>query len=72
MPRIVKERQKIFLGDIVREGGLEYDAMTGMIEGTRASGRHRKKIMVRQEYSENKPQLLNSYNKYLIKRVGVP
>ena len=41
----IRGRQLKFLGHIVRAEDLEYDVLTGMVEGTRARGRPREKIM---------------------------
>ena len=41
----IRKRQMTFLGHIVREEGLEYDVLTGTVEGKRARGRQREKFM---------------------------
>ena len=41
----IRRRQLKFLGHIVRAEELEYDVLTGMVEGKRARGRQREKFM---------------------------
>lgn len=41
--KIVRETQLKFLGHFVKEGGLEYHTLTGIIEGTRERGRQKDK-----------------------------
>ena len=41
----IRKRQLGFLGHLLRGAGIEKDCLLGMIEGTRARGRQRRKFM---------------------------
>jgi len=57
--KVIVNRQIRFVGHIVRKSQLEAIALTGMIEGKRARGRHRKMFMDWLSFSRREQQKIN-------------